>query len=184
MAVRSFLIQQQSAPQLSPEAQELLAQLRDIREPASIGWWPPAPGWWFLALLVLACTAAVFLWLRRKRRQRLRNRYRAEAVRLLQLLDTGGQTAPQEINEILKRVAVTTYGRAGCGNLTGRAWLDFLQASAPESPCPQQVEKVLLEHLYRKDAVDASGNLALRDYAVQWVQLHSGRQKTVEAISV
>jgi len=168
--VRERLLQQ-AQPQPSPEAQELLAQLRDIHEPAPISWWPPALGWWLVALLLLACAAATFLWIRRKRKQHLRNRYRVEAVRLLDAVDTGNLQAVQEINEILKRVAVTTYGRTTCGNLTGSQWLDFLQNTATVE-CPTEAQKVLLEHLYRKDIVDANGNARLRDYAVHWVQQH------------
>lgn len=171
--VRNALLQQaQPAPQLSPEAKELLSQLHDIQEPAPVGWWPPAPGWWLLAGALFAAAIAFAFWLRRRRKLHLQNRYRVEAVRLLQEIDTSAASAPQTINEILKRVAVTTYGRQQCGNLTGRAWLKFLQNTA-EVECPAAAEKALLEHLYRADSVDEAGNGALRDYAIDWVEQHN-----------
>ena len=42
------------------DSEELLAQLADIRLPGEISWWPPAPGWWILAALVLF--SGVFAW--------------------------------------------------------------------------------------------------------------------------
>lgn len=171
--VKILPMQQQPAPpQLSPEEKELLAQLHDIQEPAPIGWWPPAPGWWLLAALILAAIAAALLWLHRRRKRREQNRYREEAVRLLSEIDPADARAPQEINEILKRVAVTTFGRARCGNLIGRQWLDFLDNTA-DIDCPDEAEKALLEHLYRDDHANEAGNRALRDYAIAWVQFHS-----------
>ncbi|AMX02661.1 DUF4381 domain-containing protein [Microbulbifer thermotolerans] len=166
--------QQPLQPQLSPEAQELLAQLRDIHEPAPVGWWPPAPGWWLLALLLLTCAGAAFLWLRHKRRQRRKNRYRAEAIKLLRGIDIKQARATQDINEILKRVAVTHYGRGVCGNLTGRKWLEFLQTRVAIG-CPEEVQKILLEDLYRESSINISGNQAFLDYAVDWVQRHGQR---------
>ena len=35
------------------DSEELLAQLADIHLPAEISFWPPAFGWWILALLLL-----------------------------------------------------------------------------------------------------------------------------------
>ncbi|MCW8128352.1 DUF4381 domain-containing protein [Microbulbifer halophilus] len=176
--VKILPMQQQPAPpQLSPEEKELLAQLHDIHEPAPIGWWPPAPGWWLLAALTLAAIAAALLWLRRRRQRREQNRYREEAVRLLQAINPADTGATQDINEILKRVAVTTFGRARCGNLIGRQWLGFLGNTA-DIDCPDEAEKALLEHLYRDDHPDETGNRALRDYAVAWVQSHSTETDT------
>ena len=175
-------------PQLSPEAQALLDQLRDVHAPAAPSWWPPAPGWWLLALLLLALIGASLFWLHKWRRRRAQNRYRAEGIRLLEKLDVGAPGAAQHANEILKRVAVTTYGRRACGNLTGRAWLDFLRQTSP-AECPAPAEKVLLEQLYRSERADAADLEALRDYAAQWIKTHEKQPgtkvtRTPEAASV
>ena len=47
-----------------------LDQLEPLIAPAPIDWWPPAPGWWLLALLVpLMVWGLTRLWQRLKRRR-------------------------------------------------------------------------------------------------------------------
>ncbi|KUJ84905.1 DUF4381 domain-containing protein [Microbulbifer flavimaris] len=162
---------QQQPPQVSPVEQALLDELRDIHPPEAISWWPPAPGWWLLAALLIAALYFLFRWLRQRKQRWSRNRYRKEAERLLREIDIREPNAAQEINEILKRVAVTTFGRPNCGNLTGREWLDFLRSTA-DVDCPTQAETVLLEQIYRTDRWDEQGNSALRDFGIQWSRKH------------
>ncbi|AWF81856.1 hypothetical protein BTJ40_14040 [Microbulbifer sp. A4B17] len=162
---------QSPAPQApSPEAQELLSQLRDIQEPTAVNWWPPAPGWWILAVLILACLVAATLWWRQRRKKAERNRYRLEAASLLATVDVEQVGAVPEINEILKRVAVTTYSRTECGNLISTAWIEFLKKSAPLE-FPIDAQQALLENLYR-GSCDPDKNRALQEYAILWVKQH------------
>mgnify|MGYP001548978984 CR=1 FL=1 len=56
---------------LPPGALDLLNSLKDIHEPAPPGLWPPAPGWWLLAAIVLGALVALLVeWLRRRRAAR------------------------------------------------------------------------------------------------------------------
>ena len=43
---------------------DLLAQLKDIHVPLEPLWWPPAPGWWLLCLVVLILISLALRWLR------------------------------------------------------------------------------------------------------------------------
>jgi len=54
---------------LPDQGADPLAQLRDIHIPDSVSWWPPAPGWWGLVVIIFVAMVLVWLW-RRRRRQR------------------------------------------------------------------------------------------------------------------
>ena len=57
-----------------------LEQLRDIHLPQAVHWWPPAPGWWIVAAVVLA----LMIWLSRYLQARYRRQYfRGETQDLL-----------------------------------------------------------------------------------------------------
>ena len=57
-----------------------LAQLRDIHSPEAIPVWPPALGWWLLALMALICAILITRFLLRRQRDRI---YRLEALQKL-----------------------------------------------------------------------------------------------------
>lgn len=103
-----------------------LAALRDIHLPPAPPLWPPAPGWWLLAGVVLLAGAAWLAW-RALRRRPLRAALR-ELDQLAAAHARSGD-APhlaRGISRLLRRYACWRYPQAGVPALTGRAWLQFL----------------------------------------------------------
>lgn len=108
---------------------DLLSQLRDIHTAAPVGWWPPAPGWWVLALLLLVLLG----WLGR----RVLARYRVHQRRKQMLgwvdhlnANIDPQRDPQAylstLNRIFKLVALRAFPDQHCAVLSGQKWVDFL----------------------------------------------------------
>ncbi|MCH9691980.1 MAG: DUF4381 domain-containing protein [Gammaproteobacteria bacterium] len=166
--MKQFALQQ--APG-NAEVKQLLTQLKDIHQPATISWWPPAPGWWLLGILLIGlCTLGIF-YLLRWRRQRRALRYRNEGMRLLRELNLAQPEAILTINTLLKRVAIVSFGHSNCAQLTGQRWITFLERTAPIT-MPQQAKTALLQSLYSNRPTTYSALTELRDYALEWVKSH------------
>ena len=115
---------------------DLLSQLRDIHAAPALPWWPPAPGWWLLALILLV----LLLWLGR----RVRARYRVHQRRKQMLgwidhlnANIDPQRDPQAylstLNRIFKLVALRAFPGQHCAALAGQDWADFLTANMKNS---------------------------------------------------
>ncbi|MDX1756643.1 MAG: DUF4381 domain-containing protein [Marinobacter sp.] len=108
-----------------------MSQLRDIHLPEPGGFWPPAPGWWALALIVMVLVTVLAIWLVRKHR---RNRWIALALAELDALaeqqrrDTAWFV---RLNELLKRSARHRYPDRVPEALSGQSWIDFLLETSP-----------------------------------------------------
>ncbi|MGI1678298.1 MAG: DUF4381 domain-containing protein [Cellvibrionaceae bacterium] len=110
-------------------SQDPLSQLKDIQLPEPIGIWPPAPGWWILAIISLGLIT-FFIWkfLQQKKQQQ----YRKSAIALLNSEKTSliqhknVKTYLQNVSEILRRTALTAYPEQGVEPLQGEEWLVFL----------------------------------------------------------
>ncbi len=114
--------------------QDSLANLHPLREPLSIGWWPPATGWWVLLIAgILAVTALAYLLYKRHRR----NAYRRRALLQLDSLQARYQTNGDDsrylehINALLKSVALLAYPRPEVAARHGESWRTFLNNSLP-----------------------------------------------------
>ncbi len=108
---------------------DLLSQLRDIHATPAVMWWPPAPGWWLLALVLLA----VLVWL--GRRLALRYQHRRRRQQMLAWIEhlnstVDPQLEPQAylsiLNRIFKLVALRAFPGERCAVMTGVEWSDFL----------------------------------------------------------
>ncbi|MFO8142063.1 MAG: DUF4381 domain-containing protein [Marinobacter sp.] len=111
--------------------QDPLAQLRDIHLPETGGFWPPAPGWWLVAALLLISLAILVLFWRRHRRNTL---WQRQARGLLVDLEHSASKDSSwfcELNALLKRVARQAFPERHPEAMSGQEWVDFLLETAP-----------------------------------------------------
>jgi len=176
-----LLAQPQASSPGQMGAQDPLAQLQDIHTPPDIGLWPPAWGWWVVALLAITLLGAAIYFGRRKQQ---RNHYRQQALAELQQLDriAPGQNGEwlQALSILLRRTAI-----AGCGTqfdtgLKGEAWLEWLDERCPA--CKLQFSQgagvALLAGPYQKNP--DCDRTALRELAHTWIREHRNRWQKIK----
>lgn len=128
----------QAPPTISPQtaaAQDPLAQLQDIHLPPEIGLWPPAWGWWVLALLIIVSISAILFFIKRKKS---RNAYRALAIAELNSIhkkyaDEQNSEYLQNLSIVLRRTALSGFGSQFKANLKGQDWLQWLDEQCPKT---------------------------------------------------
>ncbi|MFB1487368.1 MULTISPECIES: DUF4381 domain-containing protein [unclassified Thiocapsa] len=169
-----------------------IAMLRGIHDIPPIHWWPPAPGWWLLAI---ALTLLALLVWRLRARLSLRipipgitlGSWRWEAAAALRDLRRRagkGQDAKQtlgELSELLRRIAMARLGRSACAGLVGTAWLDWLAAQDPNGFLWHERGRILIDAPYAPagalhKGVGPKDLLALIDAALAWVEVRDAPQ--------
>ncbi len=107
-----------------------LSRLRDIHLPDAPGFWPPAPGWWMLATLLLVFLALCVRWfVKYRRRQAPRRQAIAELQESFDAYTRGELAAEETIhhaNALLKRLWVHVDSDHTVTSLSGAAWLAYL----------------------------------------------------------
>ncbi|WP_432742973.1 DUF4381 domain-containing protein [Methylobacter sp. G7] len=127
-----------------------LLDLKDIHEPEVIAWWPPAIGWWILAVLI-PLLIIFFIWLYKK----LTRKTALKTARkiLIQIKHDATRDNLQKlcaVSVLLRRVAISVSPRAKVAGLTGRQWLEFLDTSVKGLPFSEGVGQLLADAPYRK----------------------------------
>jgi hypothetical protein len=154
--------------------QDPLAQLRDIHLPEAISAWPPAPGWWIagvMALLLLSIIGRLIY------RSRSRNRYRTLAVKQLTHLEQySGQPALylQHFNQLLKQTAIAAEPTIDIAGLSGKEWLNFLDASGKTTQFSQGAGQILNDGPYAPSAPELDVP-ALQRLGKHWITRHDFR---------
>jgi len=136
-------------------------QLRDIHLPGELPFWPPAPGWWLLAVIVVALLSwGVVLAVRQYRIQGQRARVMAALAQLETGLDRERTPAMlASISILLRRLALMRYPRERVAPLSGAAWLAFLDDSGGEGRFRDGPGQVLASGPYQR-AVPADLDVA------------------------
>jgi hypothetical protein len=165
-----------------------LNQLRDIQGIEGVPWWPPAPGWWVIAAVIL--TLAVLAW-RFRTSIRLRipplpvftlGSWRWDAARQLRALSRRANTqeikhTAAELSELVRRIAMARKGREACAGLTGQAWLDWLAGNDPKGFDWSREGRLLLEAPYAPPGKPGPSDALVRliDAAHEWVAVEDDK---------
>jgi len=149
---------------------QFLDQLRDIHAAEVPSFWPPAPGWWLLAVLVLLLLFQLFRvflkrWAGWKRRARL-----MAALKFIQdSFDPA--TQPNEylsqLNRLFRVVALEAFPGTASTRLQGNAWVEFLRSLLPEGQGSQSLAALATGPYEPAPDFDADGLLAM---AREWVK--------------
>ena len=146
-------------------------QLRDIHLPEDISWWPPAPGWWLLALLsmvalVLVVHAAVKFY--------RANAYRRQALQHLQLISqqwpTPNAEATTAVMTLLKRVALSAWPQYHYSALPLSQFIDALNTHCATAPL--QLDTADIERLLYADSDTGSVDPTLYQQTQRWLKKH------------
>lgn len=154
---------------MNPEdSAQLLSQLRDIHAAPEAPFWPPAPGWWVLAVLVLLALGwlgrlALETWRERRRRRVLLERLATLRARHDPAREPQRWLAA--VNRLLKVTALRARPEDRPGPLAGEAWTGFLVENGAPGPLA-----VLASGPYEPDPdFDAD---ALEQAAREWIRRH------------
>jgi len=123
-------------------------QMHDIVMPTPVSWWPLAPGWWVVMLIL----AIGILWLgiviyRRWKQQA----HRRAALRELD------HTPPHELSALLKRVCLSEFPRDQVASLSGQSWLEFLDQTGNTDTFTRGNGRYLLDLSYNPNSTAPGG---------------------------
>lgn len=175
------------------DSEELLAQLADIHLPTAVSYWPPAPGWWILAILLIAA----LVYFGRKIGARIRLRKICEQA-LLELdkcyrhFDEASQVDTDssklrylnEVNSVIRRVALYHFPDSKVASLGGSNWVEFIREKGDSSQLDASITQALSFGRFQTECeVDIE---ALNQFGQQWITslyLGSGPELGISDVS-
>ena len=130
-----------------------LANLRDIHLPGDVSWWPLAPGWWVLIILlsVLAIWSLI-QWRKRQKHRQLIVELRQELAQINQQYSEhqSEQALVVDYSELLKRLLMLHRGRAESANISREQWLEVINQYMPDQPLSDDFVTLLTEGKYQR----------------------------------
>jgi len=154
---------------MNPAATATL-DLRDIHAAAPPAFWPPAPGWWVVALLLIAILVLSTLWLlRRYRLYRLKVDIMDEIESLSTCNNENTEEFTAHLSMLLRRIALRRYSRERVAPLTGSDWLRFLDETGGNGDFEHGIGQILEVGPYRPQTRELPAE-ALLALARRWAK--------------
>ena len=158
-------------------------QLHDIHLPDPAGWWPPAPGWWILAILLTALltwmTVSVWRWLKywHWRKRILQEFSHFESIDNVYFLT--------RITEKLRQLAIAVYPQDEVASLTGDSWLEFLDKHAEQKGFSQHPARLIIESPYTGKQPDLNTQQCrqLQQLTIHWAR-HNTRRSNYQRLMI
>ena len=146
---------------------QLLDLMHDIVMPEAVAMTPQTVGWQILGYWVFAVAVLSLIKFVQYRR---RNRYRREALELVDQVDTGpdNPAAAGEVAAILKRTALVAYARDDVASLHGAEWAQFLVESSGSDSRVKASAPIIAAAAYRPGVEAAE----LVNPAKRWIRKH------------
>jgi hypothetical protein len=159
---------------MNPAANPLEA-LRPLHAAPPPALWPPAPGWWVLAVLLLCLLAVAVVWSwRRYRQYRFRHQVYSEIDRMTDVYSTDNASEYLAgMGILLRRIALRRYPAEQVAALTGTDWLQFLDTTGGAGEFSNGVGQ-LLEHGPYARHVDAVPAAELAALVRRWARQNLG----------
>ncbi len=134
--------------------------LRDIHFPDSVDWFPPAPGWWLLPIVLIALILLLRRLRKKNRSVRIDKSVKAEVEAVLARYrqDADAQHLIQQLSALLKRVGMTYLSREEVAAMSGVAWIERVDGLAGGRRFSPQVRELLATAPYRQQ-VEADASL-------------------------
>ncbi|VAW98600.1 hypothetical protein MNBD_GAMMA22-1579 [hydrothermal vent metagenome] len=142
---------------MNPSSENTALALRDIHLPDSILWWPLAPGWWIVAVLIVILALSLYVYKKTYFSRKLKKNIKLELEHCNQqyLNKKNAQIFIQQLSSLLRRVSLHQFEDKNIAKLHGVAWLEFLDSKLPENKSDQLsfitgVGKIFLLGPYQK----------------------------------
>jgi hypothetical protein len=121
--------------------------LKDIHLSDTILWWPPAPGWWLIAVLIIGLMLLLPTFLRWLRYKPVRSLSLTELylIRKNHQQQADQKKTLQAITTLLRRTVMSKSGRIGHAGVVGDDWLKQLNEMS-DKDCFTQEQGELLKH--------------------------------------
>lgn len=134
--------------------------LRDIHLPDTSLWLPPAPGWWLLVLLLLVLGLIVW-WLKRPRRNPVKQVSLRELKQIRRDFETGQEDriVLAKVSALLRRILISYHGREGFAGSTGETWQAQLTSLSPQREFSQAQLELLSRERYQRNIECDIGDL-------------------------
>ena len=134
--------------------QQALKDLKEIHQPDAISAWPPAPGWWFLLIML----PLMFLLIRYFFKKRNTPKYKKLAFQELANIVVNYETQRNphktagEIALLIRKALVTKYGNEKIASMIGVEWLAYLDKESDSKLFSCGAGQVLITAPYQKES--------------------------------